>query len=140
MQLIMKKILSLVLFIFLSQLTLGQVVKFKSTGLAITAKDDITQEWTDWSEMKPTEVLIVLDVDNDRFKIYSKVEQTYDVIGSEEPITDSDGDLTLKFICINEDGLKCTVRLVTLYSQNNQEQLYIDFGDTKFVYDIYALE
>jgi hypothetical protein len=136
----MRKIITISLFLFFTQIVFGQVVKFKSTGVAVTVKDKITQEWNDWSEMRAAEVLIVLDVDNDRIKIYSNEEQTYDVIDSEEPSTDSDGDFTIGFICINEDGLKCRVRLVTLYSQNNQEQLYVDFGDTKFVYNIYTLE
>lgn len=136
----MKNLFISFIFLIITQIAFGQVIKFKSTGVAITVKDEVTQEWEDWSKMQPAEVLIVLDVDNERIKIYSKKEQTYDVIGGGEPSTDSDGDLTLEFVCINEDGIKCTVSLVTLYSQNNREQLYINFADTRFVYNINTLE
>ena len=54
--------------------------------------------------------------------------------------TDVDDDETLKFQCVNEDGLKCFVRFVILKSQNGRKQLYVDFADMSWMYNIYKMD
>lgn len=118
----------------------GQITKFKSTGYATKFKNEYTGKWGEWSEFEKTEVLITVDVKNDRIKIFSKKEQIYDIIKYYEKTTDTDGDETLQFHCVNEDGLKCFVRFVVLNSQNGRRQLYVDFADMMWVYNIYKLD
>jgi len=126
-----------VLFTFQSS---AQVTKFKSTEFATCIKNDYTGKWGAWSSFKETEVLITIDLSKERIKVFSKVEQVYDIIRYYDKTIDRDGDETLKFQCVNEDGLKCYVRFVILNSKGGQRQLYVDFSDMMWVYNIYHLD
>ena len=136
------KFRKLLLCMFLSALSfqaVAQITKFKSTSFATKFKNEYSGSWSKWSEFEKTEVLITIDLNNERIKVFSKVEQVYDIIKYYEKETDQDGDETLQFQCVNEDGLKCNVRFVILNSQNGQRQLYVDFADMMWVYNIYKL-
>lgn len=129
--------LILTLFIFSCH---GQVVKCKTTGFAFRSKDETTDLWSKWSEFEAVEILLTIDGDNNRIKIFSKQEQVYDIIKTYESVIDDDGDKTSKWLCINEDGLKCFIRLVKLNSQEGRIQIYVDFDDIMFAYNIYRLD
>ncbi|WCM41051.1 hypothetical protein MG290_08765 [Flavobacterium sp. CBA20B-1] len=135
----LKSILLLGLIILMTNLTYGQVYKLKTTSVAFMTKVNDYQ-WSDWSEWEETSILVVMDIDKDRFTIYSKETQVYDVAEDEGKTTDSDGDDTWSFYCVNKDGLTCRVRLVKLNSQNGRNQLYVDFNDMKWVYNLYSLD
>lgn len=131
----------LLLALFLSTHDLyAQVSKCKATGLSFKTKNENTDRWSAWSDMESVDILITIDVDNERIKIFSKKEQVYDIIQSYKLYTDDDGDDVLKFQCVNEDGLKCMVRLLRLNSQNGKRQLYVGFADMLWVYNIYFLD
>jgi hypothetical protein len=132
--------LSCIIFLLITNISLSQIVKFKATSLAFKDKNEITQEWSDWSDWEEVDVLMLFDIEKDRIKIFSKEEQVYDIIQNKGSSTDSDGDETLEWLCVNEDGLKCGVRLVNLISQDGNRQIYIDFSDFIFVYNIYLLD
>lgn len=119
---------------------LSQVTKFKTTSFSIKSKNEYTEKWTKWSEAEDVEILITFDLTNERIKIFSKEEQEYDIIKYFDKKIDEDGDETIKLQCVNEDGLKCIVRIVVLNSNYGQRQLYIDFADIMWVYDINKLE
>ncbi|WP_425638214.1 hypothetical protein ACPUEN_02270 [Algoriphagus yeomjeoni] len=135
----LKSIFLLGFIILVTNLTYGQVYKLKTTSVAFKTKVN-DYKWSDWSEWEETSVLVVMDIDKDRFTIYSKETQVYDVAEDEGKTTDSDGDDTWSFYCVNEDGLTCRVRLVRLNSQNGRNQLYVDFNDMKWVYNLYSLD
>ena len=99
--------------------------------------DSKWEEWSDWEEVS---VLIIMNTDDERFTIYSKEKQVYDVAKDEGKETDNDGDDTWSFYCVNEDGTTCRVRLVKLNSQEGRLQLYVDFSDIKLVYNMYSLD
>jgi hypothetical protein len=136
----MKKLLFAILFTLLANTLIAQVTKFKSTSYAFKTKNEYTKKWSKWSAFEETEVLITIDLTNERIRIFSKKEQVYDIIKYYDKETDSDGDETLQFLCVNEDGLKCFVRFVVLNSQNGKRQLYVDFADMMWVYNIYKLD
>ncbi len=135
-----KNIFLTLLFIFVTNILFGQLTKFKSSTYTSRFKSEKTGNWSKWAELEKTEVLITIDLTNERIKIYSKKEQVYDIIKYYDKETDNDGDETLQFNCVNEDGLKCNVRFVILNSQNGRRQLYIDFADLMWVYNIYKLD
>lgn len=134
-----KSILLLGFIILMTNLAYGQVLKLKTTSFAFKTKVN-NYQWSDWSEWKESSILVVIDFDKDRFTIYSKETQVYDVAKYEGKTTDYDGDYTWSFYCVNKDGLTCRVRLVKLNSQNGQNQLYVDFNDVKWVYNLYSLD
>ena len=127
-----QKILLLISFVFLIFNSTAQVLKFKVTSVSFKSYDEINQKWEDWTNVEEVDILGVMDVDNGRIKIYSDTEQTYDIIESKGTRTDSDGDDIFEWVCINEEALKCGVRLVTLNSQESRKQLYVDFSNFLF--------
>jgi hypothetical protein len=136
----MKKSLFLIVFIFSVFAGSAQVLKFKVTSVSFKDFDEKTQQWVDWTDPKDVDILGFFDIDNDRIKIFSETEQTYDVIESKGRRTDSDGDDIIEWICIDHEGYRSGVRLFTLNSQNSSRQLYIDYSNFIISYDIYFLD
>ena len=129
-----------ILLLTVSVFSYSQVTKFKTTSYASKSKNVSTNNWTKWSEPSDTEILISKDLTNERIKIFSKEEQVYDIIKYYDKDTDSDGDETLSFQCVDVDGIKCIVRFVILNSQNGRKQIYIDYNNIMWMYNIYNLE
>ena len=127
-------------FFLLINTSIGQVTKFKTTSYSSKFKVENSSSWSKWEKLENTDILITMDFTNDRIKIFSKKEQVYDIIKYYDKETDSDGDITNQFQCVNEDGLKCIVILVLLNSKNGQRQIYIDFADIMWMYNIYKLD
>jgi hypothetical protein len=122
---------------FCSQSLQAQVYKLKATGFSMKYEID-EYTWSEWSEWSESNVLCTIDVQTDRITIYSKETQVYDVIEEEEEVIDDEGDWTLPFICIDKDGGKCRIRLMKR-AEDEQLQLYVDYNDIKWVYDVYSL-
>ena len=129
-----------ILLLTVSIFSYSQVTKFKTTSYSSKVKDVRTDNWSKWSEPSDTEILISIDLTNERIKIFSKEEQVYDIIKYYDKDTDSDGDETLSFQCDDEDGIKCIVRFVVLNSQNGRKQIYIDYNNIMWMYNIYNLD
>ncbi len=136
----MRKTLLLLTFITLNSICYSQVVKFKISSVSFKNYDEKIGQWEDWTEIEEVDILGTIDVDNDRIRIFSKSEQNYDVIENKGKRTDNDGDDIIEWICVNEDGMKCGVRLVTLNSRNGRKQLYVDFNNFYILYNIYFLD
>lgn len=139
----MKKIFKILLplfFIFIGTVAYGQVTKYRTTSVSIKTKNKSNNQWTKWSEPEKVNVLITVDIENNRIKIFSKKDQIYDIIQYNDKETDDDGDDVLQLLCVNEDGLKCNVRFVVLNSKNGKRQIYIDFADMIWMYNIYKLD
>jgi hypothetical protein len=126
--------------VMISVFCFSQVTKFKTTSISLKTKNESTRKWTKWSEPDKVEILISIDLTNERIKIFSKVDQVYDIIKYYDKETDTDGDETLSFQCVDQDGLKCIVRFVVLNSQSGRRQLYVDYSDMMWMYNIYKLD
>ena len=137
----LKKIILLTLFfVGFTSLSSAQVLKVKADAISIRTKNEYTGRWSDWSKWEEVNILITIDPDKDRIKIFSKKVQVYDIIQDLGEDYDKDGDKTWKWLCVNEDGLRCHVRLVKLYSRGGKSQLYVDFNDMMWVYNIYSID
>lgn len=130
--------LILVLMTF-SATTFSQVYKLKSTSFSSKHKIN-DYRWSEWSEATETSVLITVDLNKDRITIYSKTTQVYDIAEYEGKTTDDDGDDISSFYCVNQDGSTCRVKLVKLNSRNGRNQIYVEFSDMKWVYNVYSLD
>ena len=82
----------------------SQVIKCKADAIAIKTKNEYTDRWSDWSKWEEVDILITIDPTNDRIKVFSKKDQVYDIIQSYGETYDNDGDKTIKWQCVNEDG------------------------------------
>lgn len=79
----MKKIVRLIfitiLFIVTSYWVCGQIHKLRAEKFAFKVKDDFNQ-WQEWSDWDDSAVLISIDMDMKRIKIFSNKIQVYDII------------------------------------------------------------
>jgi hypothetical protein len=115
------------------------VYKLKSTSLS--SRYELNDgSWTDWSEATETSVLMTFDINKQRITIYSKKTQVYDIAEYEGQTTDDDGDDFYSYYCVNEDGITCRVRFAKLNSQNGRNQVYVDFSDMSWMYNVYSLD
>jgi hypothetical protein len=119
--------------------TRGKVIKLRSTAYSLRHKIN-EYKWSDWDDWEDANVLITIDTDNDRITIYSAERQVYDIAENDGESTDDDGDETLSLYCVDKDGIKCRVRLVSLNSRNGKIHLYVDYNDVSWVYNVYALD
>ena len=124
---------------FVMSVAQAQVYKLRTTSVAFKSKVN-NYKWSNWSSWEDTSVLVVMDVEKDRITVYSKETQIYDIAENEGNEEDEDGDETWSYYCVNEDGLNCRVRFVKLNSQDGRLQLYIDFDDMSWVYNLYSLD
>lgn len=132
------KFLLISVLVLTANIAFAQVVKLKTTQGSVKVKTD--GAWGEWSEWKDLSVLTVFNFDKKRITIYSKEVQVYDIITTYEKVADDDGDETIKFECVDNDGEICYVRFVILKSQNNKLQVYIDFDKIKLAYNVYGLD
>jgi hypothetical protein len=128
-----------VIFLTISTNVFGQVYKLKST--AFSSKYKINEyKWSEWSDATESSVLITFDLTNDRITIYSKETQVYDIAEYEGQTTDEDGDDIFSYFCIDEDGTKCRLKWLTLNSQNGRMQMYVNYDNMIWLYNIYSLD
>ena len=131
--------LTAVMFLTISTNVFGQVYKLKSTSFSSKYKIN-DYKWSDWSEATESSVLITFDLTNDRITIYSKETQVYDIAEYEGKTTDEDGDDIFSYYCIDKDGSKCRVKWLKLNSQNGRMQMYVNYYDMIWLYNIYSLD
>ncbi|WP_146105240.1 hypothetical protein [Polaribacter butkevichii] len=124
-----------------SQLQAQDIIKFKTTEIAYKYTDS-NDRWEEWSEWKDAKVLIILDTNKERIKIYSKETQIYDIAEDEGKKTNENGEDIYSLFCVNEDGSQCRLKLWKRYykSGNIYYQLYINFSDAKYVYNMDILK
>jgi len=134
----MKKILLVSFFVFLSNLSYGQLLKGRATGLAFKSKKN--GNWSEWSDFKKVSSLITLDIPKYRIKIFSDEEQVYDIIKEYPSFKDADGDDNYRWQCMDKDGIKCDIRMLVLNSQKGRIQLYIDYANLMAVYNLVTLD
>lgn len=104
----------------------AQVNYFTAYELAVK----IDGKWSAWED---TNIRIKIDINNDRIVIYSNRTQIYDIISETTPPYDSSGSQkAFKFIDQDDD-----IGTLRLRVQNNgAKQIYIDFNDISWVYNI----
>lgn len=127
----MKKFFALTLLLFASLFAshaYAEVFKLRAYSASMRSTD----RYGNWSDCN---ILVVSD--DSRVKIYSEETQEYDIISSEE-IRDSKGVKATEFHCVDKNGLRCSLRLRV--EKNDNIQLYVDYNDISFVYNVYILK
>lgn len=88
------------------------------------------RDWSDWYDSKIT---IKFIMNQDKIIIYSDDPQIYRVIATLDPPYDPSGQ-TVKFRVIDQDGDYGYLRL--RLENNGNSQIYIDFNDISWVYNV----
>ncbi len=112
----------------------ADVYKYKTSSIALRSVNSYGN-WTDWSDWEDCSVLVVINTDKDLITIYSAERQEFDVYdGGNGFVRDAGGGQTWTLRCVDVDGVRCEVRI--RIQSDGQYQLYIDYSNLSYVYNI----
>lgn len=90
-------------------------------------------QWSNWLDWIATDIDVKINFDKAKIVIYSNEPQIYRLIEEVEAPYD-DGGQQIKYRMIDQDGDYGSIRFRKQY--NGTIQLYIDYADIKWVYNI----
>ncbi len=114
----------------------ADVFKYKSTAISMRTLND-NGRWSNWSDWEDCSVLVVINIDKDQINIYSAEPQEFDIYEAGDGFErDAGNGETWTLKCVDADGLRCEVRIRV--QDDGQCQLYVDYSDLSYVYNIEA--
>ena len=132
------KISIVLLFLLFSfQQIQAQTFKFKTSGFSVLEKNE-KGKWGKWSDLNLTNILVTLDTNKSRIVVYSQIIQLFEIVVY-QPIEENDTDAVYSFTCKDNEGVDCTVSIVTRKKQENRKQLYINYGNRIIMYNIFTM-
>lgn len=123
------------LLLLVPVLSYSQVYKFKSEYVA-SRTTDAYGTFSEWSEWKEVEILIVTDIDEDEITIYSKTTQEFSIISNLEKNQTDEYEVN-KMLAIDQNGQRCHVHLLRYNS--GTVQLYVKYSDVELCYQLRKL-
>ena len=130
------KIIAILAFFILGlNQSYSQTYKFKTSGLSVMQKDQ-KGNWGKWSNLNLVNILVKLDTDKNRIIVYSEVIQLFEIIDY-IPLEENETDSIYTFTCKDNNGVDCTLSIITRKKQDNRKQLYINYDDRIIVYNIF---
>jgi hypothetical protein len=132
------KLFLVVLFVaFGMQQGYSQTYKFKTSGVSVLEKNS-KAKWGKWSELNLVNLLVTLDTNKNRFVVYSQIIQLFEIVDY-IPVQENDTDIVYSFTCKDNNGLDCTISIITRKKQDNRKQLYITYEDHIILYNIFNM-
>lgn len=132
----MKYYLSLLLLIFLPLFIFDDAHSqdaYKFRAKYVCFSEYKYNDWSAWSKWEETNILIVIDIDDERITIFANETHYLDVYDYE---SEKDYEKSiLNFWAIDEDGNKCRVRFI-YYEEEDYRQIYIDYPKFMVAYSI----
>jgi hypothetical protein len=113
----------------------AQPIRFKTSSVSYTDKKN-DGNWNDWSDFVDANVLITLDAKKDLITVNSSEVQSFKIKAYGE-IIDNEETNIVPFECIDNKFSKCKIFIITKKKENNRMQIYINYNEVKFVYNIY---
>lgn len=132
------KLYSILLFLVLGlHSSYGQSYKFKTSGFSVLEKNE-KGKWGKWSDLNLVNVLVSLDTNKSRIVVYSQIIQLFEII-EYQTTEENDTDIVYSFTCKDNEGVDCTVSIITRKKQENRKQLYINYDNRIIVYNIFNM-
>jgi hypothetical protein len=119
------------------QQSYSQTYRFKTSGFSVLEKNE-KGKWGKWSDLKLVNISVTLDTNKNRILVYSQNIQLFEIL-TYQPESESENDLVYSFTCKDNDGIDCTVSIITRKKQENRKQLYITYNDHVIVYNIFTM-
>ena len=119
------------------QNSFGQNYKFKTSGFSVLEKNE-KGKWGKWSDLNLVNLLVTLDTNKSRIVIYSQIIQLFEIIEYQET-EENDADIVYSFSCKDNEGVNCTLSIITRKKQDNRKQLYINYDNRIVVYNIFNM-
>lgn len=133
----MNKIKYIILFAFITfgmQQLSAQNYKFLATGFTVSERSSKGQ-WSKWSDLEKTSLIITIDTKKDRIIIYSQEIQLYKII-TYEKVEESKNSKIYPFTCSDEDGQPFTISIIMRKDQGNRKQLYVKHKNAIIAYNV----
>jgi hypothetical protein len=115
----------------------GQNYKFKTSGFSVLEKNE-KGKWGNWSDLNLVNILVTLDTNKNRIVVYSKIIQLFEIVDY-QVIEENDTDIVYSFSCKDNEGVNCTLSIITRKKQDNRKQLYINYDNRIVVYNIFNM-
>ena len=115
----------------------GQVYKFKTSGFSVLEKNE-KGKWGKWSDLNLVNIVVSLDTNKYRIVVYSNIIQLFEIIDY-QTIEENDTDIVYSFSCKDNEGVNCTLSIITRKKQDNRKQLYINYDNRIIVYNIFNM-
>jgi hypothetical protein len=132
------KIYSILLFLVLGlQSSYSQSYKFKTSGFSVLEKNE-KGKWGKWSDLNLVNMVVTLDTNKNRIVVYSQIVQLFQIIDYQRT-EENDTDIVYSFTCKDNEGVDCTVSIITRKKQENRKQLYINYDNRIIVYNIFNM-
>ncbi|MBC7494087.1 MAG: hypothetical protein H7221_03695 [Flavobacterium sp.] len=133
----MKKLLCFlfVSIFFVPNVISAQTIKIKTTSVSFTEKN-AKGLWNAWSDFKPAEILITIDAQKDRIIVNSPEIQVFSIKEYGDKI-ENETEKIVPFTCVDANGSKCIILVITKKTENNRMQFYINYSEVKFVYNVF---
>jgi hypothetical protein len=132
-----KKYIILIFLILGFQHSYSQNYKFKTSGFSVLEKNE-KGKWGKWSDLNLVNILVTLDTSKNRIVVYSQIIQLFEII-EYQPTEENDTDIVYSFTCKDNEGVDCTVSIITRKKQENRKQLYINYDNRIIVYNIFNM-
>jgi hypothetical protein len=132
-----KKYIILLFLILGFQHSYSQNYKFKTSGFSVLEKNE-KGKWGKWSDLNLVNILVTLDTSKNRIVVYSQIIQLFEII-EYQPTEENDSDIVYSFTCKDNEGVDCTVSIITRKKQENRKQLYINYDNRIIVYNIFNM-
>jgi len=113
----------------------GQTLAFKTSSVSFIEKN-AKNEWGQWSDFVKAELIITIDAKKDRIVVNSTEIQVFTIKNYGDKIETPTNDI-VPFDCIDQNGSKCKILVITRKDEGNRMQFYINYNEVKFVYNIY---
>ena len=132
-----KKYIILLFLILGFQHSYSQNYKFKTSGFSVLEKNE-KGKWGKWSDLNLVNILVTLDTSKNRIVVYSQIIQLFEII-EYQSTEENDTDIVYSFTCKDNEGVDCTVSIITRKKQENRKQLYINYDNRIIVYNIFNM-
>lgn len=131
----MKSLYFFLFFAFLSVGSQAQTLTFKTSSVSVTEKNE-KGKWNKWSEFVDADLIITIDGKKNRIVVNSPDIQVFTIKAYGEKMENDDQKI-VPFECVDNNGSKCNILVITHKKENNRMQFYINYSEVKFVYNIY---
>ena len=132
-----KKYIALFFLVLGLQHSYGQNYKFKTSGFSVLEKNE-KGKWGNWSDLNLVNILVTLDTNKNRIVVYSKIIQLFEIVDY-QATEENDTDIVYSFSCKDNEGVNCTLSIITRKKQDNRKQLYINYDNRIVVYNIFNM-
>ena len=133
----MKKLVAILFFGLCAQLGFSQTYQFKTVNFSVSQKNEKGQ-WSKWSKVQPTELLINLDRDKHRFVVHSEIIQLFSILKYEDKVETAESTSN-KYFCVDNLGIDTVITIVSPKNAGSSKQIYIANDEMIIEYDLIYL-